>query len=192
MRIVGGQFSGRKLVAPKGDRTRPSSDATKEALFNIVDHRFAWSMNKVADLFSGSGALGLESLSRGANIAFFLDQAPAAIEALKKNVDALGVAASVRFKMSKGAQKFGSELVALGASEIDTVLSDPPYNERLAAPAFKSLAAQSGLLAPACLWIQELGADENFNGDLWFAEGFRLEFERSLGATKLVFLKRTA
>jgi 16S rRNA (guanine966-N2)-methyltransferase len=192
MRIVGGQMSGRRLVAPKGDRTRPSSDATKESLFNILDHRFSWPMRSVADLFCGSGALGLECLSRGAERAYFLDNAPAAIAALKSNIDALALTGVVQFKLSKGAQKFGSELVTLGAKSLDTVLSDPPYHQRLAAPAFKSLSAQSGLLAPDCLWVQELGADEEFKGDLWFEAGFKLEVERGLGATKLVFLKRTA
>src|SRR5882724_11239047 len=94
MRIVAGTHRGRVLVAPKGHSTRPTADRTRQALFNVLEHA-AWSPGlegrRVIDLFAGSGALGLEALSRGASFCRFVDNDEGAREAIKRNVDGLGV-----------------------------------------------------------------------------------------------------
>ena len=94
MRIVAGRFKGRVLVTPSGMATRPTSDRLREALFNVLAHAYDDRVTeaRVLDLFAGSGALGLEALSRGAVFAQFVEEAPAARGAIKDNIDALGVA----------------------------------------------------------------------------------------------------
>src|SRR3712207_4689268 len=94
MRVIAGRWGGRRLQAPPGDATRPTSDRVREALFSVLGTRVDGA--HVLDLFAGSGALGIEALSRGAAAATFVDSAPAAIRALKANLDALGADAEVR------------------------------------------------------------------------------------------------
>src|SRR5919199_2095346 len=93
MRVVAGTWGGRRLQAPRGDATRPTSDRVREALFSILGDRVTGA--RVLDLFAGSGALGIEALSRGAVEATFVDSAPAAIRAVRANLDALGIEADV-------------------------------------------------------------------------------------------------
>src|ERR687886_2242896 len=88
MRVVAGTWGGRRLQAPRGDATRPTSDRVREALFSVLGDRVAGA--RVLDLFAGSGALGIEALSRGAAGATFVESAPAAIRAVRDNLDALG------------------------------------------------------------------------------------------------------
>src|SRR5919198_3232221 len=94
MRVIAGQWGGRRLQAPAGAATRPTSDRVREALFSVLGDRVGGA--RVLDLFAGSGALGIEALSRGAAEATFVDSAPAAIRAVKANLEALGAAAEVR------------------------------------------------------------------------------------------------
>jgi 16S rRNA (guanine966-N2)-methyltransferase len=121
MRIIGGAWGGRRLQAPLGDATRPTSDRVREALFSILGDRVAGA--RVLDLFAGSGALGLEALSRGAAEATFVDSAPAAVRALRANLDALGGEAVVRrqdvLRFLDGARS--------QARDYDLVFLDPPY-----------------------------------------------------------------
>ncbi|MEQ8749613.1 MAG: RsmD family RNA methyltransferase, partial [Amphiplicatus sp.] len=93
MRIVGGQLRGRSIVAPKGSDTRPTSDRTRESLFNILAHRedFSFEGARVIDLFAGSGALGFEAMSRGAEWCLFVDADAAARGAIRDNIEALGL-----------------------------------------------------------------------------------------------------
>jgi len=121
MRIVGGAWGGRRLQAPPGDATRPTSDRVREALFSILGDRVDGA--RVLDLFAGSGALGIEALSRGARSVTFVDSAPAAIRALRANLDALGAEADVR---RQDALRFlGS--ARNQARVYDLVFLDPPY-----------------------------------------------------------------
>ena len=121
MRIIGGAWGGRRLQAPPGDATRPTSDRVREALFSILGDRVAGA--RVLDLFAGSGALGLEALSRGAAGATFVDSAPAAVRALQANLDALGAEAVVR---RQDVLRFlGS--ARSQARDYDLVFLDPPY-----------------------------------------------------------------
>src|SRR5690606_17116265 len=95
MRIVGGVHKGRTIAAPKGERVRPTSDRTREALFNILAHAgfegFALEGARVLDLFAGSGALGIEALSRGAGFALFVEEHPESRAAIRENMEALGL-----------------------------------------------------------------------------------------------------
>src|SRR4051794_14982786 len=93
MRVVGGRLGGRRLTAPRGERTRPTSDRVREALFSILGPLEG---DAVLDLYAGSGALGIEALSRGAGAATFVDSAPAAVRAIRHNLEALDLDAEVR------------------------------------------------------------------------------------------------
>ena len=124
MRITGGRLGGRRIVAPRGQRTRPTSDRVREALFQILGDLHG---ARVLDLYAGSGALGLEALSRGAVHATFVDSAAPAVTAVRRNLEALGVAAEVR---RSDARAFLRNARA-AARFYDLVLLDPPY--RLAA-----------------------------------------------------------
>jgi len=122
VRIIAGEFGGRRLVAPKGVIARPTQDRVREAWFSILGE--AVDGARVLDLFAGSGALGLEALSRGAASAVFVEKARSSLEALEKNVAALDVAALV--KVVKGdAMKFAEGILP---GEFDLVFADPPYD----------------------------------------------------------------
>jgi 16S rRNA (guanine966-N2)-methyltransferase len=122
VRIIAGEFGGRRLVAPKGVIARPTQDRVREAWFSILGDAVEGA--RVLDLFAGSGALGLESLSRGAASALFVEKARSSLEALEKNVAALGVAGQV--KVVKGDAMKHAEGLLPGA--FDLVFADPPYD----------------------------------------------------------------
>ena len=148
MRIVAGRWGGRRLQAPPGDATRPTSDRVREALFSILADRVVEA--RVLDLFAGSGALGLEALSRGAAEATFVDSAPAAIRAVKGNLEALGAQAEVR---RADARRFLGSASA-EARQYDLVFLDPPY--RLAGRLGDELtAALAAVLAPGAVVVAE-------------------------------------
>jgi 16S rRNA (guanine966-N2)-methyltransferase len=144
MRVIAGTYGGRILKAPKGEGTRPTSDRVREALFSILGDRVQDA--RVLDLFAGSGALGLEALSRGAQRVTFVDDDRAAIAAVKANLAALGAEAEVR---QTDALRFLSS-----ALQYDLVLLDPPYRlaERLAPPLSEALPA---VLAPGAVAVAE-------------------------------------
>jgi 16S rRNA (guanine966-N2)-methyltransferase len=148
LRIVAGRWGGRRLQAPPGDATRPTSDRVREALFSILEARVVDA--RVLDLFAGSGALGIEALSRGAAEATFVDSAPAAIRSIKANLEALGAQAEVR---RADARRFLSG--ASGeARQYDLVFLDPPYRlaRRLGAELTTALSA---VLAPGATVVAE-------------------------------------
>jgi 16S rRNA (guanine966-N2)-methyltransferase len=120
MRIVAGRWGGRRLVAPPGRSTRPTSDRVREALFSILGPLDG---ERVLDLFAGSGALGLEALSRGAGEAVLVERAPAALKALRANVEALGADAEV---VAGDARAYLRAARERGA-EYDLLFLDPPY-----------------------------------------------------------------
>ncbi len=121
MRVIAGRYRGRRLQAPPGEATRPTSDRVREALFSVLGARVEGA--QVLDLFAGSGALGIEALSRGAAAATFVDTAPAAIRALRANLEALGASAEVR--RSDARRFLGGASAA--ARQYDLVFLDPPY-----------------------------------------------------------------
>jgi 16S rRNA (guanine966-N2)-methyltransferase len=185
LRIVGGVHRGRRLVAPLGDTVRPTSDRAREALFNILSHgSFAasglpFADRPVLDAFAGTGAFGLEALSRGAGSAAFIENGREALAVLRRNIAALGeedrahVLAGDATRPPRAA--FACALAFL----------DPPYRSGLAGPALTALAA-AGWLAADALVVVEIAAAEEFPSPAGFD---RLD-ERVYGAARLVFLRR--
>ena len=153
MRVTGGAHRSRQLAAPKGTSTRPTSDRVREALFSILGARGALVGRRVLDLYAGTGALGLEALSRGAAHATFVDADRAALAALRKNVEALGESARsaiVPLAIPRALERT--------RGPYDLVLCDPPYAAvGDAAKALATLASQS-CLAPACVIVLEHAA----------------------------------
>ncbi len=184
MRIVAGVHRGRTLVAPKGHSTRPTADRTRQALFNVLEHA-AWSPGledaRVADLFAGSGAMGLEALSRGAAFCRFIDTDPAAITAINDNIATLRLD-----NHAEAGRSDATRLASLGvnAPPFDLVFMDPPYAKSLAEPALGGLLG-GRWLADDALVVVELGAAES---DL-DAPGFSVLDTRSWGAARVWFLR---
>ena len=147
-RVIAGRYGGRRLQAPAGAATRPTSDRVREALFSILGARVHDA--RVLDLFAGSGALGLEALSRGARHVTFVDSGPAALAALRANLAALGAEADV---VRSDALRW-LRAASRGARQYDLVFLDPPYRRaaELGAPLSDSLPA---VLAPGALVVAE-------------------------------------
>jgi len=150
MRVVAGLYGGRKLVAPAGSETRPTSDRVREALFSVLGPSIQGA--RVLDLFAGSGALGIEALSRGAAQAVFVDRSHKAAHVIRANLKALGIAAEVRPIEAGAALRAAS-----GRGEAyDLVFLDPPY--RRAAELGRELSeALTAVLAPGARVVTESG-----------------------------------
>jgi 16S rRNA (guanine(966)-N(2))-methyltransferase RsmD len=148
MRVIAGRWGGRRLQAPPGDATRPTSDRVREALFSVLGDRVDGA--RVLDLFAGSGALGIEALSRGAAEATFVDSADAAQKALRANLAALGADAESR---RQDARRFLVS-ASTAARQYDLVFLDPPYRHagRLGAELSEILPA---VLAPGATVVTE-------------------------------------
>src|SRR5215204_512227 len=148
MRVIAGAYGGRRLQAPPGTDTRPTADRVREALFSILGARVEGA--RVLDLFAGSGALGLEALSRGAAQVTFVESAPAALAALRANLAALGAGAEV---VRADALRW-LHAASRGARQYDLVFLDPPYRRaaELGAPLSDPLPA---VLAPGALVVAE-------------------------------------
>lgn len=150
MRIVAGRYGGRRLTAPSGSATRPTSDRVREALFQRLGPLDG---QRVLDLFAGSGALGLEALSRGARHVTLVDSAPAAIRAIKANVGALALDA-VEVEVRRQDARAFLHSARAGGREYDLVLLDPPY--RLAAELGRELSPLiAAVLAPGGRVVSE-------------------------------------
>ncbi|RJF93051.1 16S rRNA (guanine(966)-N(2))-methyltransferase RsmD [Sphingomonas cavernae] len=176
MRIIAGEWRGRALKAPAGQATRPTSDRAREALFSMLTSRLgSFEGLRVADLFAGTGALGLEALSRGAAHCTFFENDRAAIAALKANVDGLGVAARAEIRAQ-------SALFAAGGP-FDLILLDPPYGTGLGQQALASLSERKAF-NPGCLVSIETARDEAVD-----VPGLIPETERTYGKAKLVLLR---
>lgn len=188
MRIVGGRHRGRRLEAGSDKNVRPTSDRAREALFNILGHGADFRTEagplpmgvNVLDAFAGSGALGLEALSRGATHVTFLDDRTESVRLIRRNAEGMGELARVSIRQTD-ATRPGRAPAAHALA-----LLDPPYRSGLAAPALKSLA-DSGWLTDDAVAVVELAATE----DLDTPPGFALIDERRYGAAKLVFLRRS-
>jgi 16S rRNA (guanine966-N2)-methyltransferase len=133
LRVVAGSFKGRRLVAPRGARTRPTADRVREALFSMLGEVGG---ARVLDLYAGSGALGIEALSRGAESATFVDRDPRAVAAIERNLASLGLEARV-------ARQDVLRFLARTDGAFDLVFCDPPYDSatRLAGPLAERLPA---------------------------------------------------
>ncbi|GGC15184.1 methyltransferase [Novosphingobium endophyticum] len=180
MRIVAGEWRGRKLSAPEGDTTRPTADRTRETLFSMLVSRLGtFEGLKVADLFAGSGALGLEALSRGAAHCLFVEQDPGAIRAIRRNIANLN--AHTRCDVRAGSA------LSLGPAKepLDLVLLDPPYDTGAGSVAIDKLA-RLGWIAETT-WVSL----ETAKGDSIAVRGFETETVRDVGKARLHILRRT-
>ncbi len=159
MRIIGGKFSGRRIIAPKGAVSRPTTDRTRESLFNILSARddFDFEGARVIDLFAGSGALGLEALSRGAAWCLFVETDAAARGAIRDNVEALSLFGVTRIHR-RSAATLGAKPAGVGPP-FTLAFLDPPYRQDLCPPAMATLKA-GGWLAEGALAIAEQAKDE--------------------------------
>lgn len=186
MRIVSGQFRGRALAAPAGQGTRPTSDRARQAVFNVLEHA-AWSRplagQRVIDLFAGSGALGLEAISRGAAFCLFVETDEAARGAIRANVEALGLFGRTRVHR-RSAVDLGVRPGPI-AEAFDLALLDPPYRQGLGEQALAKLA-EGGWLKPGALAVLERGADEP---DI-DTPGYERLDARDYGAARVLFLRR--
>jgi 16S rRNA (guanine966-N2)-methyltransferase len=183
MRIVGGKHRGRRIAAPPGDTVRPTSERAREALFNILAHgRFAaaraFEDARVLDVFAGTGAFGLEALSRGARFATFIEKDRQARDALAANIKTLGESGRTRLLAADATAPPRAD----GA--YDLVFLDPPYRSGLAAPALEALW-RTGWIAAHALIVVELAARGGFEPP----DGFIALEERRYGAGRLVFLR---
>lgn len=154
MRIVAGEWRGRKLTAPKGEATRPTADRARETLFAMLTSRLgSFEGLQVADLFAGSGALGLEALSRGAAHCLFVEQDRAALDSIRANIAALGAQARTRVEA-------GSVMGLRAApAPLDLILADPPYQSGAGEVALDRLL-RLGWIGPETWIALETGAKE--------------------------------
>ena len=183
MRIISGKFKGRPIVAPKGRATRPTADRTRESVFNILVHA-NWAPPiegaRIIDLFAGSGALGLEAMSRGGGFCLFVETDSAARGAIRQNVDTLQLTGTTRLHR-RSATALGDLPRNLGAP-FDLAFLDPPYNKELVEPCLSSLKT-GAWLSDQAVCVVETGADEAPN-----ISGWKLLEERTYGAAKIWFL----
>ncbi|MFG1403292.1 16S rRNA (guanine(966)-N(2))-methyltransferase RsmD [Xanthobacter sediminis] len=181
MRIVGGTLKGRVLKGPPSSATRPTSDRLRESLFNVLAHAYddPCAGARVLDLFSGTGALAIEALSRGARFALMVEEAAGARSVIRENVEALGLTGVTRI--------FRRDATKLGPGEPHTlVFCDPPYGKGLAEAALASARA-GGWLAPAALLVVE-----ERTGAFIVPEGFRELERRPYDESELIFLELDA
>ena len=181
MRIVGGRFRGRALRSPSSDATRPTSDRLRETLFDVLAHRYGDPVAgaRTIDLFAGTGALGLEALSRGAAHVLFVEDGTEARAMIRDNVEALGVAGLCRI-FRRDATKLGD----VGAAPFDLAFLDPPYGKGLGEAALQSLAA-GRWLAPGALCVLEDAA----GAVPAVPAGFEVVERREAGIAQLLFLR---
>lgn len=184
MRIVGGDWRGRGLATPKDNATRPTSDRTREALFSILAGNYPETLDatRVLDLFAGTGALGFEALSRGADFCLFVDNAVAARAMLRENTERLGAAGQCKV-FRRDATRLGPRPVQTGAP-YHLVFADPPYGRGLAEKALTA-ARQGDWLAADALIVVEEDRRSNFSAPERFDEIDR----RAYGDTELIFLR---
>ena len=184
MRIVGGDLRGRPLAAPRSDAIRPTSDRTREAVFNIIAHRWPQQLEgaRVLDLFAGTGALGLEALSRGAAHALFIEDSAEGRGLIRTNIEAFGLQGRAKI-FRRDATKLGEPGTIL---PFDLVFADPPYGRGLAEQALQSALAGSWL-TPDALVVVEEAAGSPFQPP----QGLSLVERRDWGDTGVSFCTRT-
>jgi 16S rRNA (guanine966-N2)-methyltransferase len=186
IKIVGGRHRGRTLATPEGLDTRPTSSRARESLFNILAHA-SWRADgtspligaRVLDAFAGSGALGIEALSRGAAHATFLDNDAAAIKTIGENLRKLGETATAKVVRADATRPPPAR------EACDLLFLDPPYRSGTASPALTALA-EAGWAKPGTVAIVEVASTE----DLMPPPGFEAIDERRYGAAKIVILRR--
>ncbi len=182
MRVVGGRLRSCPIAGPKSQSVRPTSDRLREALFNILTHAYGDPVAgaRVLDLFAGTGALGIEAISRGAAFALFVDESVEARALLRQNTETLGLGGVTRI-FRRDATKLGP---AHPVEPFSLVFLDPPYGKGLSEKALAS-ARDGGWLKPQALIVVEEAADAGFVAPEGFAELER----RTYDDTEFVFLR---
>ena len=178
MRIIAGGWRGRKLQTTAGDATRPTADRTRETLFSMLVSRVgSFEGLSVADLFAGSGALGLEAMSRGAATCLFVEQDAAAIRSLRANIAAL--------RAQDECEVRAGSVLALGPAKapLDLLLLDPPYDSGAGAVALEKLL-RLGWIGPAT-WISL----ETAHAEVVALKNFAVQVERKVGKAKITLLR---
>jgi 16S rRNA (guanine966-N2)-methyltransferase len=178
MRIIAGEWRGRMIEAPPGHLSRPTADRVRETLFSMLISRLgSFEDLRVADLFAGSGALGLEALSRGAASAVFVEQEAKAATAIKRNAERLGTLDRIRI--------LASSALALPRSEpFDLIFADPPYDAGSGTAAVKAVADAEWL--PPGGWMSV----ETSRRETVDPAGFTVEATREVGRARLTLLRR--
>ncbi len=185
MRIVGGRFRGRALAAPSGALTRPTSDKVRESLFNILIHGIEGAGiegARVLDLFAGTGALGLEALSRGAAYCLFVEDNADARGLIRENIEALGLTGASKV-WRRDAAKLGT---AAPMQPFQLLFADPPYGKGLGEQALQA-AADGGWLSAGAVCVLEERAD----AEPAIPAAFALLDRRVYGDTALHFLRKS-
>lgn len=182
MRVVGGRLRGRALAGPRSNAIRPTSDRLRESLFNILAHGYDLpaQQTRVLDLFAGTGALGIEALSRGAAAAVFIETGVEGRGLLRANMEAFGLNGVARVL-----RRDATELGRAGTiAPFDLVFCDPPYAKRLGEAALKS-ALEGGWLQPRAVCVLEERADL----EIALPQGFELTERRESGDSQLIFMR---
>lgn len=183
MRVVGGRFRGRALAAPKHEGLRPTSDRVRESVFNILEHGiegFDLEGARVIDLFAGTGALGIEAVSRGAAFALFVEDAAEARALIRDNVEAMGLTGTTRIF-----RRDATDLGPVGTmAPFGLAFLDPPYGQALGE---KGLVAMrdGGWLVPGAVVVVEERADV----EVTLPEGYSELDRRRWGDTQVVFAR---
>ncbi|MEG3619025.1 16S rRNA (guanine(966)-N(2))-methyltransferase RsmD [Magnetovibrio sp. PR-2] len=181
MRIVGGKHKGRPLDAPKGRDTRPTSDRAREAMFNVLAHLpDAPGLHgaHVIDVFAGTGALGLEALSRGAAFATFVENHRAAQKTIQANIQTLDEGAQTQLLPIK------AQTLPPAQTPVDYAFLDAPYEKNLTVPALETLIGQDWL-KPAAIVMVEIAAEEDFVAP----DQLTVIKDKTYGAAKVLFLR---
>ena len=177
MRIISGQWRGRPLLAPPGQATRPTSDRARETLFSMLASRLGgFDALRVADLFAGSGALGLEAMSRGAAHCTFVERDRAAVRAIESNAAKLGAAIEI----------IAGDALRLPAARgpFDLILADPPYAEGAGRALIEAVAEADWLASGGWLVV------ETKKGEVLDPAPFTLDAHRDVGAARLHLMMR--
>jgi len=183
MRVVGGRLRGRTLHAPSSRLIRPTSERLRESIFDIIAHRHDGAAGaRVVDIFAGSGALGIEALSRGAEFALFVDNGSEARALLRANVEALALGGVTRIWRADAA-RLGK---APAGPAFTLAFLDPPYAEGLAGPALAALV-EGGWLAPGALVVVEEAA----KAEIAAPAELKAVDERTYGDTRVQFFAAT-
>ena len=182
MRVISGTAKGRKLASFRGDRIRPTADRVKEALFNIITSNFGPIDGKtVLDLFSGTGNLGIEAVSRGAAKAVFVDEAPGSISVLRKNIETCGL--SERAEVLRTSVLHGTRFLSKRGESFDLVFLDPPYEKGLVEETLKAIVTD-GIINDGAVVIVEHSLRETPSDEY---EGLTLTDRRKYGDTEISF-----
>jgi 16S rRNA (guanine966-N2)-methyltransferase len=185
MRIVGGEYGGRPIAAPRSRDIRPTSDRLRETLFDILMHRFGAGLRgtRVLDLFAGTGALGLEALSRGAAYALFVEEGVEARGLIRRNIETLGLTGRTRI-FRRDATRLGE---AGTVAPFDLAFADPPYGRAFGERALEAALAGSWL-KPGAICVLEESAKTSVKPIAGFEE---LE-KRAVGDSQIIFLRATS